>query len=554
MSNIYHLISNFNIDPLRGCILNFDQQATVSVAPYGQVIQELYNSDLDKDSQIVIWASPKSVIPTFSEAQRLNKVNEKECLEEVKKYSEAIITLAKKHRYIFLASWAIEKNIKNYGILDWRPNIGLANKLAKMNIYISELLSKYENIYILDSQYWYQNTENVLPKIWYATKVPYSSVVFQNAAENICSASSALNGLSKKLIILDLDNTLWGGVIGDLGVEGINLGGHNYIGEAFKDFQETLLSLSNRGIQLAIVSKNDESVALDAIDNHNEMLLKRNYFSGWRINWNDKASNIRALLNELNLGESSVIFIDDNPIERDWVKKSMPDVLVPDWPSDPTQYVRALSKLNCFGLPSLSNEDRNRTKMYVADRKRREIKESTASLEDWLLSLKTKAIIHTLNKNNINRISQLFNKTNQLNLKTRRLSQDEIEKWVNTNKKKKKIFIIEVKDRLGDLGLVGIITLEQVDSVVNIVDLILSCRVMGRKIENLMIWLALNYTKKVEAKMLRAQLIPSKRNRPTHDILIASILENTGKNIFEVSSKIKMEPPKELFIENKLIE
>ena len=126
--------------------------------------------------------------------------------------------------------------------------------------------------------------------------------------------------------------------------------------------------------------------------------------------------------------------------------------------------------------------------MYVADRKRRETKESTASLEGWLLSLKTKATIHTLNKNNINRVSQLFNKTNQLNLKTRRLSQDEIEKWVNINKKNKKIFIIEVKDRLGDLGLVGIITLEQVDSVVNIVDFILSCRVMGRKIENLMIW------------------------------------------------------------------
>jgi FkbH-like protein len=553
MSNKYHLISDFNIEPLKGCIINFDNEALITTAPYGQVVQEIYNNNLDKNSQVVIWSLPYSVIPTFADAMKFKTINEKVCLKEVKKYSEAIINLSKRQKYVFLSSWVLEKNISNYGILDWRPNIGIANMLAKMNIYIADLLGKYENIYILDSQYWHYNVDKVIPKIWYATKVPFSSKVFQLAAESICSASSALNGFNRKLIILDLDNTLWGGVVGDLGIEGINLGGHNFIGEAFKEFQEILLSLSNRGIQLAIVSKNDESVGLDVIDNHNEMLLKRKNFSCWRINWEDKASNIKSLLKELNLGASSAIFIDDSPVERDWVRISLPEVLVPDWPSDPTHYVTALSKLNCFEVSSLSKEDRYRTKMYVTDRERREIKENAESIEDWLLSLKTKAKIHLLDKNNINRVSQLFNKTNQLNLQTRRLSQDEILSWMNNKKNNKRMYIIEVKDRLGDLGLVGIVSLELVNSKINIVDFILSCRVMGRKIEQLMIWLALNYAKKVKAKKLVAHLIPTKKNRPTHDILINSILEKIDDNIFEVSSEVKMDSPKEIYIENTLI-
>jgi len=194
--------------------------------------------------------------------------------------------------------------ISNYGLLDWKPDLGISYILAKINIYLSDLLCKYNNIFILNSNYWMQNADKVAPKIWYATKVPYSPSVFNNAAQNIYSSYLALNGLNKKIIILDLDNTLWGGVVGELGVEGINIGGHNFIGEAYQEFQRALLALSNKGIQLAIVSKNDETVALEVIQKHDSMILRKNNFSGWKINWNDKASNIKALLDELNLGFS----------------------------------------------------------------------------------------------------------------------------------------------------------------------------------------------------------------------------------------------------------
>ena len=554
MFNKYHLISDFNIEPLKGFLINLDKNAKVTVAPYGQVIQEIYNNNLDNENQIFIWTFPQSIIPTFSDAIKLHNIEEKACLKEVKKYCEAIIELSKKCKCVYLASWVLENKINSYGMLDWKPGLGISNILAKMNILMADLLNEYKNIYILNTQFWIQNTEKVIPKIWYATKVPYSQLVYKNAANTIHSASIALNGSSKKLIILDLDNTLWGGVVGELGIEGIILGGHDYKGEAFKEFQQTLLTLSNRGIQLAIVSKNDENVALEVINKHDQMVLKKENFVSWRINWKDKATNIKSILKELNLGLSSAIFIDDNAVERDWVRKSLPEILVPEWPNDPTHYVTELAKLNYLDIAYLSDEDRNRTKMYLSERERKAEKEKSVSLTDWLISLDTKVTVHLLNKNNINRVTQLFNKTNQLNLRTRRMNQEEILKWMAINKKNKIMYIVDVKDRIGDLGIVGIISCEIKGLEINIEDFILSCRVMGRKIEEFMLWLAINFAKKNNVSKIKAEFIPTKRNRPTFDILQKSIFKNISNNLFEDESNINIEIPKELKINSTLIE
>ena len=175
--------------------------------------------------------------------------------------------------------------------------------------------------------------------------------------------------------------------MGETGWHGIRLGGHDHVGEAFKSFQRELKALSNRGVQLAIVSKNDENVALDAIDQHPEMLLRRADFAGWRINWQDKAANIASLTAEINLGLDSVVFIDDNPAERDRVAGALPQVLVPAWPNDPTAYVAALRSLNCFQTASVGTEDRSRKSMYVAERERKEIRLAVDSTEEWLQRL-----------------------------------------------------------------------------------------------------------------------------------------------------------------------
>ena len=187
-------------------------------------------------------------------------------------------------------------------------------------------------------------------------KIPYISSVFENATMDIVQYIEAIKGKSRRLIILDLDDTLWGGVLGENGWQGLRLGGHDHVGEAFRDFQLALKALSNRGVQLAISSKNDEKLAMDAIDNHPEMILKKEDFVGWRINWNDKAVNIAELSEEINLGLESIVFIDDNPAERGRVSDALKGILVPDWPKDPAMYVETLYSLRCFENTTISKK------------------------------------------------------------------------------------------------------------------------------------------------------------------------------------------------------
>ena len=211
-------------------------------------------------------------------------------------------------------------------------------------------------------------------------------------------------------------------MIGETGCEGIRLGGHDHVGEAFQDFQRALKALTNRGIQLAIVSKNDEAVAMEALDGHPEMVLRRNDFAGWRINWRDKAANVADLVSDLHLALDAAVFIDNNPAERERIRTAYPDILVPEWPADPTAYVTALRHLDCFETGSISVEDRKRTEMYVAERERRDVRNMAESNDDWLRKLDTRLLVAPVSAINIARVAQLFNKTNQLNLSTRRLS------------------------------------------------------------------------------------------------------------------------------------
>ena len=287
--------------------------------------------------------------------------------------------------------------------------------------------------------------------------------------------------------------------------------------------------MTRRGIQLAIVSKNDEEVALEAIRNHPSMVLKEDDFAGWKINWNDKAENVYQLVDELNLGLESVVFIDDNPAERMRVKDAFPDVLVPDWPKDITSYTNALNNLSCFYNPSISKEDRERTAMYVAERERNN-KKSTTSKANWLSELNTEIETNILVEENISRVTQLFNKTNQLNLSTRRLSLSELKDW-NSNSGNS-IYTFSVSDRFGDLGLVGILGTSVKKEKGYITDFILSCRAMGREVEKSMFYFAVNLFKEKEVNLIEAQYLPTERNRPTLDVLNSLSFKEITENKF----------------------
>jgi FkbH-like protein len=336
--------------------------------------------------------------------------------------------------------------------------------------------------------------------------------VFRHAATDVKAAIRALWGQTRKVIVLDLDDTLWGGTVGDLGWEQLELGGHSPVGESFRSFQTALKRLTNRGIVLAIASKNTEAVALEAIDRHPEMVLCRRDFAAWRINWNDKVANIIELSAELNLGLNSLVFIDDNPAERMRVREALPDVLVPEWPADKLLYERALAELTCFDTLVLTEEDQARTRMYVAERQRKNARQAAQSLDAYLTTLGLTVTVERMDRSNVTRAVQLLNKTNQFNLTTRRMTEARYLEWAASEGRD--VFVFRVADRFDDYGLTGIVSVATEEGAGHLTDFLLSCRVMGRGVEQTMLHAIAEHARTLGLVRLVATYTPTERNAP----------------------------------------
>ena len=544
------IISDFNASILgryiRSQLPNEDYE--IREAPFGQVIPAMLDSEYadSKDALALVWARAESVSLAFRNALDLEIVRAEDCLAEVDYFADTVLSFAAGLKHCFVAAFALPPDHYGYGMLEWRPGLGLTNLLAQLNIRLAEKLAVSPNVYLLDSDRWLKASASpAQSKMWYAAKVPFANAVFQDAAADISTAISTLAGKSRRILLLDLDNTLWGGVVGETGWQGIRLGGHDYIGEAYKAFQAKLKSLTRRGVQLGFVSKNEEFVALEALDNHPEMVLRRDNIAGWRINWQDKAQNILDLLAELNLGMASAVFIDDNPVERDRIRSALPELLVPEWPEDPCLYAQALDRLRCFDTKTVTDEDRRRTSMYVADKARTALKAN--SMEDWLLQLGTRVSVESIGKSNLPRIEQLFNKTNQLNLSTRRLSGQEILDWASVEGRE--MFAVSVSDKFGDLGLTGIIAIECEAGEARLTDYILSCRVMGRKVEETIIHVAVECARKLSARKLVAIYLPTERNAPTLKVFKSSGLLESADHRFSWDCSASFPIPASVILE-----
>jgi FkbH-like protein len=489
-------ISDFNPDNFNALLSNNTEKPAVKMvsAPFGQVHQIL----IDKDAECwkkpldfaVVWTQPQSVLSSFNRSINFENVSTQEILDEVAQFSLQLIALKRRVNTLFVPAWVQPALERGLGITDLADPKGIANLLMRMNLCLADLIHKHSGIHLLNTPRWVQSAGNQAfsAKLWYMAKVAFTNRVFKQATSEIKAAIRIAEGATKKLVAVDLDNTLWGGIVGDIGWEGLALGGHDPVGEAFVDFQKALKSLRSRGILLAIVSKNNESVALEAIDKHPEMVLRRDDFSAWRINWNDKAQNLLEILADLNLGVNSIVFIDDNPAERARIAESLKEVHVPDWPIDPLEYRAALTNLNCFDSMAISKEDLQRAQMYQAERQREAAKLSLGTLDEWLKTLDMRVRVEALSISNLPRAAQLLNKTNQMNLQTRRMSESEFLAW--SQHPERWIWVMHVEDRFGSQGLTGLLSAEKVDSRLRIVDFILSCRVMGRKIEFAMLAVA----------------------------------------------------------------
>lgn len=551
------VISDFNAQNLGSYLKNENNSGSieVSVAPFGMHNQLLLNPNHAawefKPDVALIWTSAAANSPSFAAAMQGNPPSLKQLREEVETYATQLIQLQQRVKTLLVPTWVAPSWHPSFGLLDWKEEHGISRRIAAMNLWLAELVEKNSGIFLLDTPKWLAQTgsEAVDPKLWYLAKSPFSNQTLKAAAQDISWAVAGIFGRAKKVIVLDLDDTLWGGIIGDIGWEKLRLGGHDAVGEAFVDFQKNLKALTQRGIILAVVSKNTESVALEGIDKHPEMILRRKDFSGWRINWKDKASNVAELLQELNLGMQSAVFIDDNPVERARVREAFPEILVPEWPTDKLRYSKALSELCCFQTPSISEEDRSRTSMYVAEQERGSLKQAMTSMDDWLKSLEQRVTFEMVSPSNFERTLQLLNKTNQMNLQTRRLTESELKSWLK--EPGHHMWTCRVLDKFGDSGITGIIGLSEEKNEAVVSDYVLSCRVMGRRVEESLIYVAATFASKQGLKKLTAKYLPTSKNKPCLDFFQKeSKLEQTDdKNSYQWDLKTAYPKPASISIE-----
>ena len=532
------LISDFNLENFAALARTDPAPPAieVEVAPYGQVFQSLVQEDAEHWSAgpdgALVWTRPEGAIQSFGDFLQMQPGAADAVPAEVEAFAQTLLAASRRLKFLFVAGWVMVPGQRGLGMLDMQSPHGVARMLMRMNLLLAEKLGAAGNVYLLDAQRWLQagGKKAFSPKHWFPAKIPYATDVFKEAVADIKAALLGLAGQAKKLIILDLDDTLWGGIVGEVGWEKLHLGGHDPIGESFVDFQKALKALARRGVLLSIASKNEEATALEAIETHPEMVLRKRDFAGWRINWGDKAQNIVDLVGELNLGLQSVVFIDDNPAERARIREALPEIMVPEWPRDKLAYTQALHALRCFDAPAISEEDRKRTLLYAAERERKSVRRSVGSIENWLASLEMIVRVETFNDANFERTLQLLNKTNQMNLTTRRLSEKELREWCGGQGRR--LWTFRVGDKFGDAGLCGIASEEVAGGEARVVDFLLSCRVMGRRVEETMLWKLIRHAagQGVDRVVLAYQ--PTAKNKPCLGFLERSDLERGPENEF----------------------
>jgi FkbH-like protein len=367
-------------------------------------------------------------------------------------------------------------------------------------------------------------------RYYHHAKLPCSPEHLVDYAHSLASLILAHLGVVKKCLVLDLDNTLWGGVIGEDGINGIKLG-DEYPGTSYREVQRALLDLRQRGILLALCSKNNLSDAMEVLERHPEMLLRPEHFAAIRIDWNDKSANLREIAAELNIGIDALAFVDDNPVERQQVRGAVPEVTVIELPEgDPLQFARAIRDAPVFERLTLSAEDAQRGEMYRVQQQRQKLESAAGSREDFYRSLEQEAEIGRVTAATLARVAQLTQKTNQFNLTTRRYTEQEIEQM--SDSADWRVYSIRVRDRFSDNGLVGVAALRRHEHAWEIDTLLLSCRVIGRTVETAFLAYLIDETVAAGASVIEGWFLPTKKNAPASEFYSSHgfrLAEETGK-------------------------
>lgn len=406
-------------------------------------------------------------------------------------------------------------------------------QIRRLNLLLQEAASKNNRVYTVDAlavQIDFGRNSYFNAKLYYNAKMPVAMNALPFLANAVVSVMKAMAGIIKKCLILDLDNTLWGGVIGDDGLAGIELGELGK-GHVFTNLQRWIKQLKEYGIILAVCSKNEEDTAKEPFEKHEEMVLSLSDISVFVANWDDKASNIKLIQESLNIGMDSIVFLDDNPFERNLIKEKFPDIEVPELPEDPSEWLGFLQQKNYFETSSYTGMGSDRTKLYQAEFERKKSEQTFEAIDDYLISLEMAGTAKRFEPLKYPRIAELTQRSNQFNLRTVRYSEDDIRRIAEDERYITLYFTL--RDKFGSYGLVSVVIMEKISELELFVDTwLMSCRVLRRGMEEFIVNHMVRTACELGYESISAEYLPTPKNNMVSDIYEKMGFSRMGDNTF----------------------
>ncbi len=543
-----HILRNFTLELIEPYLKYYFYQSElmsqISFGGYDTILQDLMADDFSQrgDDIVVIAMHIKQFEPDYEISDwPLDSLSERlfEIFNRVASHTSSIVILNTFPRPFYSEA----------GIGSEMNQHSLSSKINQLNerirAYAADRASRF---FVVDWERLLMRLGEAASldrRMDYMNRSPFRTDFLKLYAEEIAKVGRSLKGKSKKCLILDCDNTLWGGIIGEDGRQGIKLDRNEYPGRAYYDFQKTVLQLFHRGVLITLCSKNNENDVWDVLDNHPHCLIRREHLAAFRINWEDKVKNIADLAEELNIGIDSFVFVDDSDVECHLVSQALPKVTVRQVPTKLYEYPPLLFREGLFDALTTSQEDRKRTEMYQAESKRHQSSLHFNNIDDYLASLEIRAIIHPVKEHEIPRVAQLTQKTNQFNLTTRCYSESQISQFVDDENTG--LFSLSVHDKFGDSGLTGVLIACREKSNIRIDTLLLSCRILGRKLEFQFIGHCLQrLTQEWNPIQWEAEYIPTPKNHQVSDLwekfgFSSKILSDGAKQYQVASDQLVME-------------
>jgi FkbH-like protein len=521
------ILRSFTVEPivplLRAEAFAYGVDLDVHVGDFNTYVQDMLDAQsalyrFAPDAVVLAVRTDQAAPDLWHDFADLAPVAAQQAAERVIQGYGQWIGAFRKHSQAALIIHSLERpSLPSLGVLDDQSESGQAGLIRLVNRELRRIAEGFRGIYILDydalvarhgSEHWHDENK------WLTARLPIAAGYLLQMAREWMRFIVPLSGRTAKVLVVDLDNTLWGGVIGEDGMAGIEIG-PEYPGAAYQALQRALLDLSRKGILLALCSKNNFDDAMEALEKHPGMLLRAKHFAALRINWTDKSQNLREIAQELNVSTDALAFLDDNFFEREQVRTLLPEVTVIDLPKNPMGYVSAIR--NCAALErlTLSAEDRQRHEMYAAQKQRGGAEHTFQSKEDFFRFLEQEAELEPVSDLTLARVAQLTQKTNQFNLTTRRYSEAQIAEIAK--KPDWHILSIRVRDRFGDHGLVGVAIAHDIGEQCEIDTFLLSCRVIGRTVETALLAHLAESAAQRGRKRLEGWFLPTKKNAPARD-------------------------------------